>query len=139
VPGFPSRSFERRGYKYEDKPWRRAEDPEWDWKSTTSSDESIGHMLRIRVIAELVDSPSPGKAILLIDTLMSHILKNNFYLVDWNGEPTLWGKWNPDYVNASSEMVRPIVNLIPQISSGCSRQLIILPEKGNTGMLHFIL
>ncbi len=30
VPGFPSRSFERRGYNYEDKPWRRADDPnEW--------------------------------------------------------------------------------------------------------------
>ncbi|MEZ4905813.1 MAG: hypothetical protein R2822_30630 [Spirosomataceae bacterium] len=25
--GFPSRSFERTGYKYEDKPWRRTEDP----------------------------------------------------------------------------------------------------------------
>ena len=106
VPGFPSRSFERRGYKYEDKPWRRAEDPEWDWKSTTSSDEAIGHIFAFGVIAELVDFPVlRGKAILLIDTLMSHILKNNFYLVDWNGEPTLWGKWNPDYVNALPEMV----------------------------------
>ncbi|NOR73648.1 MAG: hypothetical protein GQ525_00665, partial [Draconibacterium sp.] len=35
IPGFPSRSFERRGYKYHDQPWRRAEDPEWDWKSKT--------------------------------------------------------------------------------------------------------
>ncbi|MEO8852883.1 MAG: hypothetical protein ABI359_03835, partial [Ginsengibacter sp.] len=34
IPGFPSRSFERRGYKYDDKAWRRADDPEWDWKST---------------------------------------------------------------------------------------------------------
>ena len=39
--GFPSRSFERRGYKSDDKPWRRANHPEWDWKSTTSSDEAI--------------------------------------------------------------------------------------------------
>ena len=106
VPGFPSRSFERRGYKYEDKPWRRAEDPEWDWKSTTSSDEAIGHIFAFGVIAELVDIPDlREKAILLIDTLMSHIVKNNFYLVDWNGEPTLWGKWNPDYVNSLPETV----------------------------------
>jgi len=106
VPGFPSRSFERRGYKYEDKPWRRAADPEWDWKSTTSSDEAIGHIFAFGAIAELVDEPEiREKAITLIDTLMSHIVKNDFYLVDWNGEPTLWGKWNPEYVNARPVMV----------------------------------
>ncbi|WP_233375981.1 hypothetical protein [Maribellus sp. CM-23] len=101
VPGFPSRSFERRGYKYHDKPWRRAEDPEWDWKSTTSSDEAIGHIFAFGAIAELVDvAELKEQAIMLIDTLMSHALKHDHYLVDWNGEPTLWGKWNPEYVNA---------------------------------------
>ncbi|GAH97438.1 unnamed protein product, partial [marine sediment metagenome] len=100
IPGFPSRSFERRGYKFEDKAWRRAEDPEWDWKSTTSSDEAIGHIFAFGAIAELVDEPElRNKAIMLIDTLMSHVVKNDFYMIDWNGEPTLWGKWNPDYVN----------------------------------------
>ena len=38
VKGFPSRSFELRCYKYDDKPWSRASHPEWDWKSTTSID-----------------------------------------------------------------------------------------------------
>ena len=106
VPGFPSRSFERRGYKYHDKPWRRAEDPEWDWKSTTSSDEAIGHIFAFGAIAELIDVPElKEQAIMLIDTLMSHALKHDHYLVDWNGEPTLWGKWNPEYVNARLKMV----------------------------------
>lgn len=106
VPGFPSRSFERRGYKYQDKPWRRAEDPEWDWKSTTSSDEAIGHIFVFGAIAELINVPElKEQAILLIDTLMSHTLKHGHYLVDWNGEPTLWGKWNPEYVNARPKMV----------------------------------
>jgi len=106
IPGFPSRSFERRGYKYHDEAWRRADDPEWDWKSTTSSDEAIGHIFAFGVIAELVDKPDlRNKAIMLIDTLMSHILKNNFYMIDWNGEPTRWGRWNPEYVNARPIMV----------------------------------
>jgi len=106
IPGFPSRSFERRGYKYKDHAWRRADDPEWDWKSTTSSDEAIGHIFAFGVIAELVDEPAiKSKAIMLIDTLMSHILKNNFYLIDWNGQPTTWGRWNPEYVNARPLMV----------------------------------
>ena len=55
VKGFPSRSFERTGYKYDDKPWRRSRDPEWDWKSTTSSDEAIGHIFAFGVMAELLD------------------------------------------------------------------------------------
>lgn len=104
--GFPSRSFLRRGYKYNDPAWRRATDPEWDWKSTTSSDEAIGHIFAFGAIAELVDVRDiRNKAVVLIDTLMSHIVKNNFYLIDWDGKPTLWGKWNPEYVNGFPEMV----------------------------------
>jgi len=104
--GFPSRSYNRRGYKYDDPAWRRAGDPEWDWKSTTSSDEAIGHIFAFGVIAELVDEPAiRDKAVLLIDTLMSHILKNEFYLIDWDGKPTRWGRWNPEYVNGFPERV----------------------------------
>jgi hypothetical protein len=106
IPGFPSRSFERRGYKYDDEAWRRASDPEWDWKSTTSSDEAIGHIFAFGAIAELVDVPEiRNKAIMLIDTLMSTIVKNKFYMIDWNGEPTRWGRWNPEYVNGRPKMV----------------------------------
>ena len=106
VPGFPSRSFFRRGYKYDSKPWRRADDPEWDWKSTTSSDEAIGHMFVFGVIAELVDVPEiQTQAVMLIDTFMSQVVKNDFYMIDWNGKPTLWGKWNPDYVNSFPKSV----------------------------------
>lgn len=106
VKGFPSRSFERRGYKYDDKPWRRAEHPEWDWKSTTSSDEAIGHIFVFGAMAELVDDEDlKRRAIVLMDSLMQHVVDNDMYLVDWNGEPTLWGKWHPDYVNARPTMV----------------------------------
>ena len=31
---------------------------------------------------------------------MDHIMDNDWYLVDWNGKPTAWGKWNPEYVNS---------------------------------------
>jgi len=101
VPGFPSRSFERTGYKYEDKPWRRTDDPEWDWKSTTSSDEVIGHIFAFGAMAELMDDKDlKTRSIALIDTLMSHIISHDMYMIDWDGKPTLWGKWNPDYVNS---------------------------------------
>lgn len=98
--GFPSRSFQRAGYNVGDKPWRATEDPEWDWKSTTSSDEAIGHVFVFGVIAELVEvDPVREKAIQLLDMLMQHIVENDLYLIDFDGNPTTWGRWNPDYVN----------------------------------------
>ncbi len=106
IPGFPSRSFERTGYNKTDKPWRKAEEADWDWKSTTSSDEAIGHIFAFGALAELVDDPDLKKrAIVLIDTLMQHIIKNGMYLIDWDGKPTLWGRWAPEYVNARPLMV----------------------------------
>ncbi|MCC6286843.1 MAG: hypothetical protein IT249_03070 [Chitinophagaceae bacterium] len=107
VKGFPARSFERRGYALHDrKAWRPADDPEWEWKSTTSSDEAIGHIFVFAVLAELVDDAGvKNKSIRLIDSLMQHIINHDMYLIDWDGKPTLWGKWNPDYVNSHPESV----------------------------------
>lgn len=108
VPGFPSRSFERSGYKerlHDPERWQHSSDPEWDWKSTTSSDEAIGHIFAYGVMAELMDNELKGRAITLIDTLMSHIVRNDMYMVDFDGKPTTWGRWNPDYVNARPKMV----------------------------------
>jgi len=106
LKGFPSRSFERNGYAVSDKQaWKIAKDTEWVWKSTTSSDEAIGHMFVFGAIAELIDIPEiKNKAIRLMDGLMEHIVEHDMYMIDWNGKPTKWGRWNPEYVNA-----RPII------------------------------
>jgi len=106
LKGFPSRSFERKGYAISDtQVWRVANDTGWVWKSTTSSDEAIGHMFVFGAIAELIEIPEiKSKAIRLMDGLMQHIVEHEMYMIDWNGKPTMWGRWNPEYVNA-----RPIV------------------------------
>ncbi|MBV5313115.1 MAG: hypothetical protein JZU47_07445 [Prolixibacteraceae bacterium] len=107
--GFPARSFERSGYiKVLSDPdrWQHAKDPEWDWKATTSSDEAIGHIFVMAAIAELIDDPSVKlRSIHLIDILMQHIVDHELYLIDFDGKPTLWGRWNPEYVNARPENV----------------------------------
>ncbi len=104
VPGFPARSFERSGHiKQLSDPerWQHASEKEWDWKSTTSSDEVIGHVFVFSAMAELVDDADLKKrSVALIDTLMSHILRNDMYLIDFDGKPTQWGRWNPEYVNS---------------------------------------
>ena len=109
VKGFPSRSFSRSGYidKLADPDrWQHASDPEWDWKATTSSDEVIGHVFVFGVIAELVDNEAlRQQAIGLLDQLMTHIVENDWYLIDFDGKHTTWGRWNPEYVNGFPTMV----------------------------------
>ncbi len=117
--GFPARSFERDGYEVglhangfsgewykkhvaeNGRIWRLTDDEKWRWKSTTSSDETCGHFYVHALFAELApDQEWKDRAIHQIKIQMDHIMDNNWYLVDWNGEPTAWGKWNPKYVNS---------------------------------------
>jgi len=100
---FSSRSFERMGYHtHDDHAWRPAPDPEWEWKGTTSTDEFVGYLFITAVMDEMVAETPEEKARVAkyITTIMDHIIKNNFYFIDVDGQPTLWGRLNPDYVNS---------------------------------------
>lgn len=114
MPGYFARGFERRGY-FKFKPekwdggltngWTHAKDGNWDWRGTTSSDQTVGQMFALTQIAELTEGDTKKRAIELIDQLMTTIIRNNWYLVDFDGKVTLWGKWHPDYVNGFPTMV----------------------------------
>ena len=112
--GFFARGFERRGYqKFEAKAWdggltngwTHAKDSEWDWRGTTSSDQTVGQLFSLTLLAELMDGDVKKRAIGLIDSLMTNIIRNDWYLIDVDGKPTLWGKWNPEYVNSFDKSV----------------------------------
>ncbi len=112
IDGFPARTYEIDGYQSSDtnpnmpedkKIWRIAdkEDARWRWKSTTSSDESCGHFFVYALFAEIApDKEWRERAIHQIKIEMDHLIDNDWYLVTWNGKPTEWGRWNPDYVNS---------------------------------------
>lgn len=77
-----------------------ADHANWTWRSTASSDQTVGQLFALKTILELVDDPDwKARALKCMDDLMSYIVKNDFYLIDVDGQPTLWGKWNPAYVN----------------------------------------
>ena len=122
LDGFPARTYELEGYEYEKatnglseewrnkheanygKIWRLTDDKRWRWKSTTSSDESCGHFFVYALFAELApDKEWRDRAIHQIKIEMDHIIENDWYLVTWNGKPTRWGRWNPEYVNKSGD------------------------------------
>ena len=112
IPGFPARTYELDSYQSSDvdpnlpeknKIWRLTQDERWRWKSTTSSDESCGHFFAYALFAELApDKTWRERAIHQIKIEMDHIIENDWYLVTWNGKPTKWGRWNPEYVNQFS-------------------------------------
>ncbi|HAB19137.1 MAG TPA: hypothetical protein DCE44_22195, partial [Verrucomicrobiales bacterium] len=102
VPGFFARTLERRGFKFSDTDrWRPAEDPGWEWKGHTSSDEMCSQTFAHAVMWELVATNAIERARIAKNyvPIIDHILEHNLYLVDVDGKPTLWGRWNPEYVN----------------------------------------
>lgn len=117
IPGLFARSFER-DYKIENSKkegWERKEllsgspaslwlpasdHHNWTWRSTASSDQTVGQIFALTMVLELAgDEQWKVRALKCLDDLMGYIVKNDLYIIDVDGEPTLWGKWNPDYVN----------------------------------------
>ena len=107
IEGFPARAFERYGYKLSDpKVWHPTKDKLWEWKGTTSSDEIVGHFFVYSIFAEVIQDPAwKQRAVTLMERIMDHIIRNNWYLIDIDGKPTLWGRWHPEYINKFPKQV----------------------------------
>ncbi|WKN30390.1 hypothetical protein PZB74_15605 [Porifericola rhodea] len=102
LTGFPSRTFERKGYKVSDlERWRESPDPEWEWKGHTSSDEFVAYIYIASIMDEFIAETEAEKKRVanFIDAILTHIIENDYYFVDIDGKPTLWGRWNPEYIN----------------------------------------
>lgn len=108
LDGFPSRTFERKGFKYSDiDRWRDSQDPEWEWKGHTSSDEFVAYIFIAGVMEQfIVKTEGEKKRIAdFLDQILMHLINNDYYFVDADGKPTLWGRWNPEYINWYPETI----------------------------------
>jgi len=86
--------------------WREAPDGKLLWKSDTSSDEIDGHFFAFYAYWEHIAKNDPKEAALInkqITILMNYIVDNNYQLIDWDGERTRWGFWNPELLNDTPE------------------------------------
>ncbi|MCG8306139.1 MAG: hypothetical protein MI975_02030 [Cytophagales bacterium] len=79
--------------------WYPTEDGNWYWKGDTSSDEVIAHFYAVSLFHDLV---AQGKDKELakehITRMASYIMDNGWMLIDMDGKPTRWGRWNPEYL-----------------------------------------
>lgn len=108
LDGFPSRTIERKGFAYSNPDrWRESPQEHMEWKGHTSTDEYIAYLWVAGLMDQLLDlnEEEQKRVTDFIDAIMMHIIRNDYYFVDIDGHPTLWGRWNPEYVNSYPETV----------------------------------
>ena len=107
IPGLVARSvvpISERDSKSEQ--WRATPDGKMLWKSDTSSDEIDGHFFAFYAYWQHIARFDPQEYALIqkqITTVMDYIVDNNYQLIDWDGERTRWGFWNPENLNGDPE------------------------------------
>lgn len=107
IPGFPARAVwvkGERGHKSTGgsggypAEWHDAAGGVFEWKGDTSSDEICSHFYAVSLFLELAaqgDEVRQAKEHLA--RLAGHLADHNWQLIDVDGKPTRWGRWDPDY------------------------------------------
>jgi hypothetical protein len=81
--------------------WPVSADGKWYWKTDTSSDELDGHYFFYALFYDLVASTEEEKRTArdVVDRVTTHLIENNYSLIDHDGRPTRWGQFGPDVLN----------------------------------------
>jgi hypothetical protein len=102
IPGLPARSIAPL-YTYSADPscapfcqWQANEDLGWDWKSDEGSDELTGQFFGLAIYFDLAaDDDHRAAAAQLAARILQYIISHDYYLIDWDGQPTSTGVFNP--------------------------------------------
>src|SRR5262249_20495106 len=101
IPGFPARSFIRKGIDIQPQEgqWHDTPDGQWRWKGDTSSDEIVGNYFVYPIYYDLVaDEAEKRRLAAVLDRITNHVLDNNYQLIDVDGRRTRWGWWGPEEI-----------------------------------------
>ena len=81
--------------------WPISADGKWYWKTDTSSDELDGHYFFYGQYYDLVAETEKEKERVRehVRALTDHLIKHDFMLVDHDGKPTRWARFNPTELN----------------------------------------
>jgi hypothetical protein len=108
ISGYPARSYATaedqvvQSRSPHPKHWHFSTNGKWQWLDDTSSDEITGHLFTLSLFYELVaDTSQKLRVKQLVERIVSHIVDNDFHLIDADGKPTRWGIWHPDSLNHS--------------------------------------
>jgi len=107
ISGFPARSVWAKGevghqaghgsggYAAE---WHDTRDGRFEWKGDTSSDELCSQFYAFGLFLELAaEATEVDQAKAHLSRIASHLVRHRWKLVDLDGKPTRWGRWDPEY------------------------------------------
>ncbi len=107
IPGFPARSVwvkGERGHKSTGgsggypAEWHDTADGRFEWKGDTSSDELCSHFYAVTRFLELAaEGDEIRQAKQHLARIANHLIDHHWQLIDVDGKPTRWGRWDPDY------------------------------------------
>ena len=107
LPGFPARAVwakGERGHKATGgsggfpAEWHDTADGKFEWKGDTSSDELCSHFYAVSLFLELAaQGDEIDQAKKHLARIASHLIRHQWQLIDLDGKPTRWGRWDPDY------------------------------------------
>jgi hypothetical protein len=74
---------------------------EWYWKTDASSDELDGHFFGSAIYFDRVCETQEEKDAVraVVRRIIDHLIRHNYNLVDYDGQPTRWGHFSPDDLN----------------------------------------
>ena len=79
--------------------WYKTEDGKWYWKGDTSSDEIMAHFYAVSLFHDLIAEGKEKKlAKEHIEKIAGYIVDNGWKLIDMDGKPTRWGRWDAGYL-----------------------------------------
>lgn len=80
----------------------KSKDGKYLWKCDTSSDELAGHYFFYGIYYDLVAKTEEEKKPVreVVAAITDHLIRHGFYLSDFDGKPTRWGDFSPQYVNS---------------------------------------
>ncbi|MBI3416217.1 MAG: hypothetical protein HY043_13055 [Verrucomicrobia bacterium] len=107
IPGFPARAVWAKGerghkstggsggYPAE---WHDTADGKFEWKGDTSSDEICSHFYATTLFLQLAaQGDEIAQARQHLARIATHLIDHHWRLIDLDGKPTRWGRWDPEY------------------------------------------
>lgn len=105
IEGFIARSIIKKGERVikSGGEWHTTKDGKWEWKGDTSSDEIAAHMFAYSIYYDLVADENDKKKISkTIKRVMDYLIKNDYNLIDIDGEHTTWAVFSPKFLNSET-------------------------------------
>ncbi len=97
--------------------WVDATDPRWETKMDTSSDEVNAHFHYSAVFYNLVANEEEKEMVRThMHRLAGHILDHGYQLVDLDGKPTRWARWDPEYAKKGEGFLSRGVNSLEALA-----------------------